>query len=113
LLDWETKTAAGKLGWLLEARPRSVPGIQLRIKHHFENGSWVPDDYLLENEHPFNNELRAQAWTAYLFTCADGSLTAAELLEKLKVEGALHPETPALEFAQLLATLVSGGFLQI
>src|SRR5439155_21315666 len=113
LLDWATPTVAGDLGWLLDARPHSVPGIELRIQHHFDGGQWAPKDYLLETAHPFNNELRAQAWTAYLFTCADGSRTAAELLEKLKADGALRAETPAPEFAQLLATLISGGFLQI
>ena len=113
LLSWETATASSDLGWLLDARPRSVPGIELNIHHRFDEGQWAPDDYLLETEHPFSNELRAQAWTAYLLTCADGSLTAAHLLEKLKADGALHPGTPAGEFAQMLATLVSGGFLQV
>jgi hypothetical protein len=113
LLDWETATVSGGLEGLLAAHPRSAPGIELTIQHHFDNGNWVPAEYLLETEHPFNNELRAQAWTAYLFTCADGSRTAGELLEKLKADGALHAETPPLEFAQMLATLISGGFLHI
>ena len=55
----------------------------------------------------------AQAWTAHFFTRADGSRTTAELLDQLKADGALHPETPPAAFAEMLATLISGGFLQV
>jgi SAM-dependent methyltransferase len=113
LFDWETASVERDPGWLLAARPRSAPGIELQVKHRFDAGNWVPYDYLLETEYPFNNELRAQGWTAYLFACADGSRTSAELLEKLKADGALHAETPAVEFAEMLGTLISGGFLQV
>jgi SAM-dependent methyltransferase len=113
LLDWETAAAERGLEWMLTARPRAVPGIELQVKHRFDAGNWAPYEYRLETDHPFNTELRAQAWTAYLFTCADGSRTAAELLDKMKAEGALHPDTPGAEFADLLGALVSGGFLQV
>jgi hypothetical protein len=113
LLDWETAAVSRDLQWLLAARPRTVPGIELRVKHRFEAGNWSAYDYLIETDHPFNSELRAQGWTAYLFACADGLCTGAELLDKLKTDGALRPETPREEFAEMLATLISGGFLQI
>jgi len=112
LLDWETIGATLKPAWLDEARPAVAPGAKLRVDHHFEAGNWAPDHYLLETEHPFNNEMPAQAWTAYLFTLCDGSRTADQIFQQLKTEGALHPETPALAFTNMLATLVSGGFLQ-
>jgi hypothetical protein len=73
----------------------------------------VPQTYHLETEYPFSMEMPAQAWTAYLLTCADGTLTSAELLEKLKADGALHQDTPPAEFAEMLAVLISGGFLQV
>jgi hypothetical protein len=83
------------------------------VEHKFDGGKWVPDSYLLETGHPFASGLPAQAWTAHLLACADGSLTAGELLDRLKSDGALHPETPAIAFAEMLATLISGGFLQV
>jgi len=113
LLDWETALVTRGPEWLLAARPRAVPGIELEVKHRLDAGNWEPRSYLLETDHPFNTELRTQSWTAYLLACADGSRTGAELLEKLQSEGVLHPETPAAEFAEMLGTLCSGGFLQL
>ena len=113
LFDWETAVVSHPPSWLLALRPRAVPGVRLRVEHGFDSGNWVPDAYLLETNHPFRNELPAQAWTAHLLACADGSLTATELLDRLKADGALHPDTPAEAFAEMLATLISGGFLQV
>jgi len=113
LLDWETAVVTHEPGWLLGLRPRSTSGARLHVEHRFDDGKWVPDTYHLEIDHPFASGLPAQAWTAHLLACADGSLTAAELLERLKSDGALHPETPASAFAEMLATLISGGFLAV
>jgi SAM-dependent methyltransferase len=113
LIEWETAVVTHEPAWLLELRPRSTPGTSLHVKHRFDDGAWVPDSYLLEIDHPFASGLPAQAWTAHLLARADGSLTAAELLDRLKTDGALHPETPASAFAEMLATLISGGFLQV
>ncbi len=113
LFDWETAAVSHPATWALELKPRAVPGIRLRVDHGFENGDWIPDKYLLETEYPFNSELPAQAWTAHLFTRADGTRTIVELLEQLKADGALHSETPPAAFAEMLATLISGGFLQV
>jgi hypothetical protein len=35
------------------------------------------------------------------------------LLEKLKADGALRTDTPPAEFAEMLAVLISGGFLKV
>ena len=113
LFDWETSAVSHPATWALGFKPRAAPGIHLRVDHNFENGDWVPGAYLLETDYPFNSELPAQAWTAHLFTRADGSRTTTELLDQLKADGALHPETPPAAFAEMLATLISGGFLQV
>jgi SAM-dependent methyltransferase len=113
LFDWETAVVTHEPAWLMGLRPRSTAGIRFHVEHNFSGGTWVPDTYLLESDHPFASGLPAQAWTAHLLTCADGSLTVAELLDRLKADGALRPETPASAFAEMLATLVSGGFLQV
>ena len=113
LFDWETSAVSHPATWALTWKPRAVPGIRLRVDHGLENGDWTPDAYLLETDYPFNSELTAQAWTAHLFTRADGSRTTTELLQQLKADGALHPETPPAAFIEVLSTLISGGFLQV
>lgn len=117
LVRWETTMVSQGSGAVLSARPNPSPGVKLRIEHSLETNAessdWTPENYLLSIDYPFNMELRAQPWTAYLLTCANGSLTGAELLEKLKTDGALHPDTPSGEFAEMIAQLISAGFLQI
>jgi hypothetical protein len=56
-------------------------------------------------------EMKTDPWIAYLLTRCDGTKTGAELLEELKLEHAIHPDTGASDFADVLKTLVSGGFL--
>ena len=74
---------------------------------------WAPQSYVLDTEYPFVLEIPAQAWTAHLLALADGSHTSAELLDLLKAQGAVHANTPAPEFAQVIAQLISGGFLEL
>ncbi len=113
LFEWETDVVTHDPGWVLGLRPRPAPGIRFHVEHSIESGQWVPDSYLLATDHPFASGLPTQAWTGHLLACADGSLTAAELLERLKSDGAVYPETPASAFAEMLATLISGGFLEV
>ncbi|MGH9593488.1 MAG: methyltransferase [Bryobacteraceae bacterium] len=113
LLEWETATVDGGLERMLGARPAAVADTRLHTEHRLVNGEWIPEVYRLEIDHPFSMSLRGQAWTTHLLACADGSRTAVELLEKLKTDGALHPDTPPLEFVRMLAVLVSGGFLEV
>ena len=113
LLQWETKLVENGPALMLSATPRPTPGVRMSVEQHLENAEWSPDAYLLQVDYPFRMELPSQAWISYLLTCADGQLTGAQLLEKLKADGALHPETPADEFAEMLGVLVSGGFLVV
>lgn len=113
LMEWETAVAGGNEEVILASRPRVARDVRLRVVHQIREGEWTPEAYDVEADHPFRMEMRAEAWTAHLLRCADGSLTSAELLEKMKAGGALHPEAPPVEFARMLATLISGGFLQI
>jgi SAM-dependent methyltransferase len=113
LMDWETSVARSGAGDLLTMRPRAREGVTLQVTHKLESNGWVPESYRFEIQHPFDMELSAQAWAGYLMQRADGSLSGAELLEALKHDGAIAPETPPQEFAKMLALLVSGGFLQV
>ncbi len=113
MMDWETSVARGNAGELLQARPRPSYETSLHTEQRLTPEGWEAQLFRLEIDYPFRMETRAQAWTAHLLAVADGSLSGAELLEKLKTGGALHPETPPAEYARMLALLVSGGFLKI
>jgi hypothetical protein len=112
LVDWETSVASGGHG-LLDQRLRAARDIRMRVEHRLTEDGWKPDSYVIDTEYPFVLEIPAQAWTAHLLALADGSTTGAELLDRMKAEGALHANTPPREFAQVLAQLVSGGFLEL
>jgi hypothetical protein len=111
LVDWETSAASGTQG-LLAQRFRASHDTRMRVEHRLTEEGWAPESYVLDTEYPFVLEIPAQAWTAHLLARADGSRTSAELLDLMKSEGAIHPNTPPQEFAQVIAQLVSGGFLE-
>lgn len=113
MMDWETSVAKGQAVELLKARPRASHETSLQVDQRLTPDGWQAQAYRLQIDHPFRMETGAQAWTAHMLALADGSLTGAELLEKLKADGALHPDAPPLEYARILALLVSGGFLAI
>jgi hypothetical protein len=113
LVEWETAAVSVGAEALLGARPKAAGGARLRVEHRLSEDGWIPEGYQYEIDHPFNVEMRAQAWTGHLLALADGSRSGADLLDQMKSDGALHRDTPPLEFANVLAMLVSGGFLQI
>lgn len=113
LVEWETSIAAGGAETLLSSRPRAAQGVGLHVEQRMTREGWEAREYRLEVDHPFRMETRAQAWTAHLLALADGSRTGVELLEQMKTDGALHAETPAVEYSRMLALLVSGGFLEV
>jgi methylase of polypeptide subunit release factors len=112
LVDWETSAACGTQG-LLAQRVRASRDIHMRVEHRLTEEGWAPQGYALDTEYPFVLEIPAQAWTAHLLALANGSHTGAELLDLLKAQGAVHANTPPQEFAQVIAQLISGGFLEL
>jgi len=112
LMDWETSLARSGATDLLSSRPRARDGVT-QVTHKLESQGWVPESYRFDIRHPFDMELNAQAWAGYLLQHADGSRTGAELLEAMKRDAAVAPDTPPQEFANMLALLVSGGFLML
>jgi len=112
LLEWETKVATNGAGQVLNQRLRTCAKVKLRTDFHVTSDGWVPEKYQLLTEHPFNMDLEAHAWTAHLLASADGTVTAGELLDKLKAAGSVHPDTPPEDYARFVATMVSGGFLE-
>jgi len=113
-LDWNTAASQpGADGRLLEARPRRSPHLYLAVLHRMNDGVLVPHEFLLRVKHPFEGECKCPAWVTALIEKCDGILSGHQLLELLKQLELIHPDTESSEFAEILRTLISSGFLEV
>jgi SAM-dependent methyltransferase len=97
---------------LLRARPVANPGTEILVRHVLRNGEISQESFTLTIEQPFATDCKVQPWMAALLPRCDGKTTVAELFELAKRNEWIVPDTPPEEFCRLLATLISGGFLQ-
>lgn len=112
LLGWETAAAADdSVDRIMRSRFKTAPACQLHVLNRMTEAEWTPVSYGLQTDYPFRMEMQAQPATVYLLTCCDGARTGDQLLVEMKSAGALHPDTSPAEFADLVRTLVSGGFV--
>lgn len=110
---WEAQMLSeGATQTLLSAKPLAAPGIEIVVRHTLRDGEICQDSFTLSIEQPFATDCKVQPWMAALLPRCDGKTTVADLFEIAKQNGWIVPETPAEEFCRLLATLISGGFLQ-
>ncbi len=110
LLEWETQAASGADG-LLSMPLKTSPDCELRVLNRMGSEDWDAVAYSLATSYPFNMEMKTDPWIAYLLARCDGSKTGADLFEELKGVHAIHADTTPADFADVLKTLVSGGFL--
>lgn len=114
LMAWESAAARRDIAaHVLKSHVTAAAACQLRTVHELQAAEWTPTDYTLSTDHPFPMESKTQPAIAQMLPRCDGSRTALELLDELKSEGLLHPDTPPGAFAELLKTMISGGFLEI
>ncbi len=112
-MRWETnlRTEAGG-HMLLREKPLAAQGIEILVRHALKGGEITQESFTLSIEQPFATDCKVQPWMAALLPRCDGKTTVAELFELAKANEWIVPETPLQEFCHLLATLISGGFLQ-
>jgi methylase of polypeptide subunit release factors len=114
LLAWEAACAgADPVAQLAEARPTVSPACRVRIGYRFEAGARVPEDCSLTTEAPFALEARCPPWAAELMAQCDGTMTVVELRERLRDSGTTPRSLGLAEFAKLVRSLLSGGFLRL
>ncbi len=112
-LRWESEMhTPGAAQRLLDAKPTAMAGLEILVRHVLRDGEISAESFTLSVEHPFATDCKVQPWMAALLPKCDGQTTVAELFETAKTNGWIVPETPPEEFCRLLATLISGGFLQ-
>jgi SAM-dependent methyltransferase len=113
LVDFEARaTGSGFSAWYSEVRPKVPRRVRMQIVHRFIDGEVRPEECVLRVDAPFEVECRIEPWTVYVLSRADGSRTVAELYEDARSRELL-PEAGTLEeFADLIRTLQSGGFIE-
>jgi hypothetical protein len=97
---------------LLRAKPVANPGIEILVRHILRDGEISQESFTLTIEQPFATDCKVQPWMAALLPRCDGKTPVADLFELAKRKDWIVPDTPPEEFCRLLATLISGGFLQ-
>jgi SAM-dependent methyltransferase len=113
VLRWETEMQMPDATQrLLQTKPLATPGIEILVRHILRNGEISQENFTLTVEQPFAMDCKVQPWMAALLPRCDGKTTVADLFELAKRNEWIVPETPPEEFCRLLATLISGGFLQ-
>jgi methylase of polypeptide subunit release factors len=97
---------------LLRARPLANPATEILVRHVLRDGEISQESFTLTIEQPFATDCKVQPWMAALLPRCNGKTTVAELFELAKRNEWIVSDTPPEEFCRLLATLISGGFLQ-
>lgn len=112
-VDWETaiKDPPAALQ-LLESTVCTSDQLEVQVSHRAGNDGLEPVSFRAIARYPFEMESQLQGWMAMLLGMAGQPRTGAALMDAAKQAGLIHPETPAGEFARLLAMFVSGGFLE-
>jgi SAM-dependent methyltransferase len=114
LRAWGTAAAHPEmLRRLLDSRPVTARGLELRVVHRMHDGELAPQRFTLQTEYPFDVECPIQPWAAYLIGHCDGKTTGRQLLQFLKENQFLAADEPEEQFADFLRDMVSGGFLEI
>src|SRR5580698_6714037 len=112
-LRWEEQMQmADAMQRLLRAKPVANPGTEILVRHVLRDGQISQESFTLTIEQPFATDCKVQPWMAALLPRCDGKTTVADLFALAKQNEWIVPDTPPEEFCRLLATLISGGFLQ-
>ncbi len=114
LLAWETAASGDQLTRLiLDSTLHASRETEFEVIHRLANGAWDPSSYKLRTGHPFSMECVAQPWMAHLLSLCDGRATGREVLMELIRNEVLPGAASQDEFARAVATLASGGFLEV
>jgi hypothetical protein len=113
LMAWHAISASPDiLSRVLDAPLSAVPHARMRVDHGFQNGRWVTQDCVLSTVTPFVVDAQCPPWMATLIARCDGRLTTREHLNLLKISGAVPAEGKETEFAEMIRSLIDGGFLR-
>lgn len=112
-VDWETmRKDASAAEAIFDAALRATPHLDVVVHHRAGAEGLEPTEFAAVTHYPFEMESQIQGWMAVLLGHADGRRSGRFLFDGAKVAGFIQPGTPPEEFARLLSSFVSGGFLE-
>lgn len=98
---------------VLQWRPRLASTPSLLVRHTVEDGEFTPSHYEVQTQYPFLTDAEMPAWSAVFLARCKGERTTAELLEDLKSDGYVQKQVAPKDFATLVASFISLGFLEV
>lgn len=119
-LLWLVRYASGTVEWgpdeihrLLDARPRAIPGTELRMDLVLKDGDWSRVTTKIGTNRPFGTSVPCPPWFPDLLRRCNGQLTARDHLARLREEGAVPPSKSDDDFAQLIRELADVPLLEL
>jgi SAM-dependent methyltransferase len=114
MLAWETAAAREDLPRLiLDSRLGASRRTQFQVLHKLDDEGWTPREFVLQTDWPFEMSCQAQPWMAHLISLCDGKATGRDYLRMLQENEAIPAGISENEFADAVAPLVSGGFVEV
>ncbi|HUF27357.1 MAG TPA: methyltransferase [Gemmatimonadaceae bacterium] len=114
LLDWHSMVASpAAAARLLEERPFAAPGVELRVVHREQAGSWPATECSVAARYPFDSEAECSVWVPQFMAHCDGTVSVREHLRRLKERGVVGSQATEEEFASFVRNFLDHGFLQL
>jgi hypothetical protein len=114
MLAWESAAASEQsTAILLDSRLHSSRRAEFEVLHRLIDQGWAPQSYQLRIDRPFVMSCTAEPWAAHLMSQCDGHLTGRQHFERFVEQGVIPPGTTEADFADAVAPLVSGGFIEV
>jgi SAM-dependent methyltransferase len=114
LLAWETAAASDRAAAIiLGSRLHSSRRSEFEVLHRLTDEGWTPQAYQLRIDRPFGMGCAAEPWAAHLISQCDGQLTGRQHFQRFAEQGIIPSGTTEAGFADAVAPLVSGGFIEV
>jgi SAM-dependent methyltransferase len=98
---------------VLQMRPKLARRLELVVHHSVQDGAFTASGYEVRTQYPFAEEAKIPGWAAVFLGRCTGESTVQELLEELKAEKYLKPHVAPEDFAQMAATFIARGFVEV
>lgn len=111
-LHWEQRARQPETLAALMENPLGLPeSFRIQSTHVAAEGALHSIQVRAQVEEAFKSEAAIEEWMSYLFARVDGEKTGTDLMVSLLEDGVLLPDTPPVQFAQLLASFVGAGLV--
>ncbi len=114
MLAWESAAASGQRSAIILDSPlHASRGADFQVLHRLTDEGWTPQSYELRIDRPFEMTCNAEPWAAQLIALCDGRHTGRQHFRHFQEVGWIPAGATEDEFADAVAPLVSGGFIEV